>query len=140
MPTDDQTNSWTQPHGKGKGRGKGTGFDAKQLWCDIHQQYGHSTDWCYKNPNRTNGAPPPPSDLCGVRRVTDKDTPPTIALPLLSKSPLKAKGRQGPLAIATGRAKISLQPTTQTRLLPPYMTSHHPLNRYGGRITNWDPC
>ena len=61
MPTDDQTNSWTQPHGKGKGRGKGTGFDAKQLWCDIHQQYGHSTDWCYKNPNRTNGAPPPPS-------------------------------------------------------------------------------
>ena len=64
--TDDQTNYWAQPHGKGKGRGKGTkgtGFDAKKLWCDIHQQYGHSTDWCYQNPNRTNEAPPPSSDL-----------------------------------------------------------------------------
>ena len=49
---------------KGKGRGKGKsyngsskGFDPQSLWCDFHQRHGHSTDWCYENPNRTGGAP-----------------------------------------------------------------------------------
>jgi hypothetical protein len=31
----------------------GRGFDPQQLWCDIRQLYGHSTDWCYENPHRT---------------------------------------------------------------------------------------
>ncbi len=51
------------PSPKGKGRGKGTtkGFDPQTLWCDIHQKSGHSTDWCFENPNRSGG-PPPHSD------------------------------------------------------------------------------
>jgi hypothetical protein len=48
--------------GKGKGHGKSKGteapFDAQKLWCDIHQKYGHSTDWCFDNPQRTGGPPP----------------------------------------------------------------------------------
>ena len=56
------SNPWTRPL-KGKGRGKAKGFDAQNLWCDIHQKYGHSTDWCFENPNRTNGAPPPSAGL-----------------------------------------------------------------------------
>ncbi len=27
----------------------------QSLWCDIHQRFGHSTDWCFDNPNRTGG-------------------------------------------------------------------------------------
>ncbi len=56
--------TWTQPsQGKGKGKGKSATdpnkrFDAQTLWCDIHQKYGHSTDWCFDNPNRTGGPPP----------------------------------------------------------------------------------
>ncbi len=50
---------WPQPS-KGKGRGKGKG---NTLWCDIHQRYGHSTDWCYENPNRTGGKPPSYEEL-----------------------------------------------------------------------------
>ena len=75
-------NEWTSPDfendrtqwnqsSKGKGRGKGysnmdqgKGFDSQQLWCDIHQRYGHSTDWCYENPHRTGGKPPLWCDLC----------------------------------------------------------------------------
>jgi hypothetical protein len=51
------------PTSKGKGRGKGlsgkgrSSWDSQPLWCDIHQSYGHSTDWCYGNPNRTGGKP-----------------------------------------------------------------------------------
>jgi hypothetical protein len=29
----------------------------KTLWCDICQRQGHSTDWCYDNPNRSGGKP-----------------------------------------------------------------------------------
>jgi hypothetical protein len=53
---DQYTNQWSQqPKGKGKG-------EAKTLRCDIHQRFGHSTDWCFDNPNRTGGAPLPSSD------------------------------------------------------------------------------
>jgi hypothetical protein len=43
---------------------QGKGFDSQQLWCDIHQRYGHSTDWCYDNPHRTGGKPPLWCELC----------------------------------------------------------------------------
>jgi hypothetical protein len=51
---------WTAP-AKGKGKGKDTAkpFDPQGLWCDIHQKYGHSTEWCFDNPNRTGGKPTP---------------------------------------------------------------------------------
>jgi hypothetical protein len=59
-----QYGSWTPP-AKGKGKGKDhvkvaseKGFDSQALWCDIHQKYGHSTDWCFDNPHRTGGPPP----------------------------------------------------------------------------------
>ncbi len=42
-----------------KGKGKGKQHPKPQLWCGIHQAYGHSTDWCFDNPNRS-GAPPKP--------------------------------------------------------------------------------
>ena len=49
------------PNSKGNGKGKPNGtqapYDAQTLWCDIHQQHGHSTDWCFDNPNRTGGPP-----------------------------------------------------------------------------------
>jgi hypothetical protein len=59
-PTPDQPwgDTWTQwtPSPKGKGQGKGNANTA-QLWCDICQRQGHSTDWCYDNPQRTGGKP-----------------------------------------------------------------------------------
>ena len=84
-PTD---NSWAQPLPKGKGwsmdkwqlppswpssgnasqwsshspKGKGSPTQKQQLWCDFHQAYGHSTDWCFSNPNRTGG--PPKQEWC----------------------------------------------------------------------------
>ena len=48
--------TWSPPS-KGKGRSKG--WDRPPLWCDFHQCYGHSTDWCFDNPNRTGGKPLP---------------------------------------------------------------------------------
>jgi hypothetical protein len=49
---------WTPPTKGGKGKGKDDKrFDPQSLWCEIHQTYGHSTDWCYENPNRTGGPP-----------------------------------------------------------------------------------
>jgi hypothetical protein len=58
-------NAWTS-NDKGKGNGKSNGsqapLDAQTLWCDIHQQYGHSTDWCFNNPHRTGG--PPKREWC----------------------------------------------------------------------------
>jgi hypothetical protein len=33
------------------------GFDPQTLWCDIHHRFGHSTDWCFDNPNRSGGPP-----------------------------------------------------------------------------------
>jgi hypothetical protein len=86
LPTSD--NSWTSPSQKGKGwntnqwqqppnwsssgndsqwtppsnKGKGSNTQKKQLWCDYHQAYGHSTDWCFSNPNRTGG--PPKQEWC----------------------------------------------------------------------------
>ncbi len=44
-----QGNAWRPPNGKGKPSNK------TKLWCDIHQAYGHSADWCFSNPNRTGG-------------------------------------------------------------------------------------
>jgi hypothetical protein len=50
---------WTPTSKGGKGKGKDDKrFDSQSLWCDIHQKYGHSTDWCFDNPNRTGGPPP----------------------------------------------------------------------------------
>jgi hypothetical protein len=40
-----------QPKGKGKQPSR------TKLWCDIHQAYGHSTDWCFDNPNKSGGPP-----------------------------------------------------------------------------------
>ena len=66
------TPPWSHPaqtawNPKGKGHGKQKGheapFDAQKLWCDIHQKFGHSTDWCFENPNRTGGPPPQTSGL-----------------------------------------------------------------------------
>jgi hypothetical protein len=37
--------SWPSPP-----KGKGSTTPRKQLWCDYHQAYGHSTDWCFSNP------------------------------------------------------------------------------------------
>jgi hypothetical protein len=61
----DESSQWSMPSPKGKGREKGrtnmvhgNGFDSQPLWCDIHQRYGHSTDWCYENPHRTGGKTP----------------------------------------------------------------------------------
>jgi len=49
---------WTfPPKGKGKGKDKGK-LDSSTLWCDIHQKFGHSTDWCFDNPNRTGVSRP----------------------------------------------------------------------------------
>ena len=56
-------NNWErQPKGKGKGKwtsrnDRGTGFNPQTLWCDIHQTFGHTTDWCFDNPNRSGGPP-----------------------------------------------------------------------------------
>ncbi len=49
--------------GKGYEKGKGKvdyaqGPDPQIHWCDIHQKYGHSTEWCFENPNRS-GDPAP---------------------------------------------------------------------------------
>ena len=48
------------PPAKGKGYVKPK-VDPSLLWCDIHQTYGHSTDWCFENPYRTGGPPLPNS-------------------------------------------------------------------------------
>jgi hypothetical protein len=45
--------SWTYPSSKGKGKAP----PQNTLWCDIHQVYGHSTDWCFDNLNKS-GRPP----------------------------------------------------------------------------------
>ena len=69
---------WNQPNqDKGKGRGKssskGKGFDTNLLWCEIHQKHGHSTDYCYDNPNRTGGKPI--SDMwCDICYITGHTT------------------------------------------------------------------
>jgi hypothetical protein len=38
-------------------KGKGQQQTKPKQWCDIHQAYGHSTDWCFDNPHRTGGPP-----------------------------------------------------------------------------------
>ena len=48
--------SWTYPSSKGKGKAP----QKNTLWCDIHQAYGHSTDWCFDNPNKSGGPPKQP--------------------------------------------------------------------------------
>ena len=55
QPWGDTWTQWTSPP-KGKGQGKGNA-NTEQLWCDICQRPGHSTDWCYDNPQRTGGKP-----------------------------------------------------------------------------------
>ena len=65
-----QDYNWSN-QGKGKGKGKGKPFHGKgkaansggEHWCDIHQKYGHSTDWCFDNPHRTGGIPNPTTSL-----------------------------------------------------------------------------
>jgi len=55
--------SWIPPSPgkeKGKDRGADTAKGADSFWCDIHQRYGHSTDWCFENPHRSGGPPPSP--------------------------------------------------------------------------------
>lgn len=96
LPSSD--NSWTSPSQKGKGwntyqsqpqspwsppandtqwtppsaKGKGSPIPKKQLWCDYHQAYGHSTDWCFSNPNRTGG--PPKQDWCNHHQLYGHST------------------------------------------------------------------
>jgi hypothetical protein len=50
MPTG---TTWQPLPQKGKGKQP---FKTK-LWCDIHQAYGHFTDWCFENPHRSGGPP-----------------------------------------------------------------------------------
>jgi hypothetical protein len=38
-------------------KGKGKQPLKSKLWCDIHQAYGHSTDWCFENPYKSGGPP-----------------------------------------------------------------------------------
>ncbi len=45
--------NWSSPLSKGKGKQP----SCSTLWFEIHQAYGHSTDWCFKNPNKTGGPP-----------------------------------------------------------------------------------
>jgi hypothetical protein len=57
-PEASSTNQYAnwQPPAKGKGYVKPK-VDPSTLWCDLHQAYGHSTDWCFDNPYRTGGPP-----------------------------------------------------------------------------------
>ncbi len=43
-------------------KGKGKSPNKTNLWCDIHQAYGYSTDWCFDNPNKSGG--PPKQEWC----------------------------------------------------------------------------
>jgi hypothetical protein len=38
-------------------KGKGKQPLKSKLLCDIHQAYGHSTDWCFENPYKSSGPP-----------------------------------------------------------------------------------
>jgi hypothetical protein len=102
--TEPQHGSWATPSkgkGKGKDRGKAErekGFDSQSLWCDIHQKYGHSTDWCFDNPYRTGG-PSPNSDgswctTCNrTGHTSDSCYVTSIRIP--SKGKGKTKGGKG---------------------------------------------
>jgi hypothetical protein len=62
VPTPNDTN-WQYPSPKGKGKQP----LRTKLWCDIHQAYGHFTDWCFNNPNKSGG--PPKQEWCNYELV-----------------------------------------------------------------------
>ncbi len=61
-PTPNDIN-WQYPSSKGKGKQP----LRTKLWCDIHQAYGHSTDWCFNNPNKSGG--PPKQEWCNHHQM-----------------------------------------------------------------------
>jgi hypothetical protein len=83
---------WSQPS-KGKGRGKGEPF-----WCDICSRAGHSTDWCYDNPNRSGGKPLPYDELwCDTcnRSGHTSNTCYATSIKISPKGKGKTKGNKG---------------------------------------------
>ena len=94
--------TWAQP-AKGKRKGKPgyeKPFDPQGLWCNIHQKYGHSTDWCYENPNRTGGKPTPPTrpwcDSCNSYGHTSTTCWANPSGPTAPTGPTKEKGKSPP--------------------------------------------
>ena len=130
------------PRSKGKGKGKhnadsGKAFNPQSLWCDIHQRYGHSTDWCFENPNRTD---------YGVKLAIDPDTQPIPALLPLSVSPPREREKpnlratQSHTETVTGRVRTSRLTITLTRPLRHCTMNLPPRQRTcGGMTKNWDP-
>ena len=85
---------WTSPP-KGKGRGKDKGkSDPNTLWCDIHQKSGHSTDWCFDNPNRTGG-PAPYTDGLWCDTCNRPGHASTSCFASTIRIPSKGKGKRG---------------------------------------------
>ena len=52
-----KTNNWQQ-NGKGKSNANNGNSLQKTSWCDICQKDSHTTEICYKNPNRVGGIQP----------------------------------------------------------------------------------
>ncbi len=81
-------------------KGKGKQSNRSRLWCDIHQAYGHSTDWCYSNPNESGG--PPKLEWCDHHQTYGHSTeacrkgngPPSQPQPPKGHTP-SAKGGKG---------------------------------------------
>jgi hypothetical protein len=64
---------WQQPKGNAwPSKGKGKQSNRSKLWCDIHQAYGHSTDWCFSNPNKSGG--PPKLEWCNHHQMYGHST------------------------------------------------------------------
>ena len=81
---------WQQPF-KGKGRGRGT-----PLWCDICSRAGHSTEWCYDNPNRSGGKPPSYDELwCDTCNRPGHTSAQCFATSIKIKGKGKTKGDKG---------------------------------------------
>ncbi len=102
-PSNDSSyhSQWNSPS-KGKGQGKGKGkVDHNQgsdqtHWCDIHQRYGHSTDWCFDNPSRSGGPAPRNDGLwcetCNRSGHTSNNCYASTVRPLTDKGKGKRQG------------------------------------------------
>ncbi len=136
-----QYGTWTPPS-KGKGKGKDQrnvesdkGFDPQALWCDIHQRYGHSTDWCFDNHQR-EALPLTPRDP-GARHATVPVIQLTHATPLpsafLARVKVRPKEARVITAIELGKAKTFQLRITLIRPLRPCTMPHHsPQVKTGG--------
>ncbi len=87
--------TWPYPITKGKGKTP----NKSTLWCDIHQAYGHSTDWCFDNPNKSGGPPkqewggPPKQEWCSNHQAYGHST--EECRKGKSPSPKGSKGAKG---------------------------------------------